>query len=217
MEGGRLVVASGPGDHKGDSNPGNASMRDAVSVLSDWSNFLVIAGSSAAGLTGLMFVVIALVAGLERREQTSDGIATFSTPTVVHFSVALIIAASLSAPWRSLVDAGILIGLIGAFGVVYVLFTALKTTRQQVYVTRFEDWVWYTLLPLLAYVAVVANAFLLPSFPTKALFALAGAMLLLIVTGIHNAWDIVTYIALFGLDPSPESTSTKATGRAAKR
>ena len=44
--------------------------------------------------------------------------------------------------------------------------------------------------------------------PTQALFALAGANLLLIFIGIHNAWDVVTYIAIqLPEDPSSPSTS----------
>jgi hypothetical protein len=34
--------------------------------LADWNNFYVIAGSSAGGLTGLTFVVIALAADVQR-------------------------------------------------------------------------------------------------------------------------------------------------------
>jgi hypothetical protein len=78
----------------------------ASSVLTAWSNFYVIIGSSAAGLTGLMFVVITLVAGQERERRSPDGIAAFGTPTVAHFGVALLGSAILSAPWSSLGHAG---------------------------------------------------------------------------------------------------------------
>jgi hypothetical protein len=38
----------------------------ASSVLTPWSNFYTMTGSAAAALTGLMFVVITLVTGVER-------------------------------------------------------------------------------------------------------------------------------------------------------
>jgi hypothetical protein len=72
------------------------------------------AGSSAAALTGLMFVVITLVSGTERLRQSPDGISTFSTPTVVHFCAALLVSAVLSAPWRVIGHAGIVIAIAGA-------------------------------------------------------------------------------------------------------
>ena len=171
----------------------------ASSALAAWSNFYVIAGSSAGALTGLMFVVITLVMGLERSRRSPDGIATFSTPTVLHFCVALFVSVVLAAPWHSLARAATLIGLTGLYGVVYVLNVLRRTRRLTIYVPEAEDWIWYTILPLIAYVTIVASAMLLVTVPEQVLFALAGAVVLLIFIGIHNAWDIVTYIAIGGL------------------
>ena len=62
-------------------------------------------GSSAAALTGLMFVVITLVTGQDHTGSRDEGINTFSTPTVMHFCAALLISAILSAR-LALVDTG---------------------------------------------------------------------------------------------------------------
>ena len=59
-----------------------------ASVLSAWESFYVIVGSSGAALTGLQFVVIALVHDLHA-PTSSDTIDAFATPTVVHFSLVL--------------------------------------------------------------------------------------------------------------------------------
>jgi hypothetical protein len=64
----------------------------AVSPLATWQNFYVITGSAAAALTGLVFVVITLIAGARVRG-SSETLGTFSTPNVVHFGAAI-----LSAP-----------------------------------------------------------------------------------------------------------------------
>ena len=53
---------------------------------------------------------------------------------------------------------------------------------------------------------VVAAAIRLPALPTDALFPVAGALLLLIFIGIHNAWDIVTTIVVERLLDPPAST-----------
>jgi len=159
-------------------------------------------GSSAAALTGLMFVVITLVTRMERAQRTHNGIATFSTPTVMHFGSALLISAILSAPWHSLVHAGTLLGLIGLYAVAYVVRVTLRTRRLTVYRADFEDWVWYTILPFVAYGAIFAGAIVLPAFPAKALFALAGGVVMLIFIGIRNAWDIVTFLAVRYEEPA---------------
>jgi hypothetical protein len=176
------------------------------SFIAAWSNFYVITGSSAAALTGLMFVVITLVAG-DRSGRAHEGTATFSTPTVLHFCAALLVSAILSAPWRSLAHAAAILGLTGLFGVVYMSRVVIRTRRQTAYTPGIDDWVWYAIVPLIAYVAIAVAAILLPWDPTDTLFVVAGANVLLIFTGIHNAWDVVTFLAI-EYDGEPPSSST---------
>ena len=76
-------------------------MEEARSLLAVWESFYVIVGSSGAALTGLQFVVIAMIAE-SRKQSTGREVAAFGTPTVVHFCTVLLVAAILSAPWRGL-------------------------------------------------------------------------------------------------------------------
>jgi hypothetical protein len=170
-------------------------MREAVlSPLATWQNFYVIIGSAAATLTGLMFVVITLIAEV-RVLSRSDGIAVFSTPNVVHFCAALLIAAILCAPWQALWNAGLLLGLSGLGGVIYVIIVLRRARRlQSAYQPVLEDWVWYTVFPLVSYTALVVAAMVLPGNPALALFVIAAVTLLLLFIGIRNAWDVVTYV-----------------------
>jgi hypothetical protein len=170
------------------------------SLLAAWSNFYVMTGTAAAGLTGLMFVVITLVTGTERA-RSQDGISTFSTPTVLHFGAALFVSAILVAPLHSLAIAATLVGFAGLYGVVYILRVTYRAKRLQLYRPDIEDWTWYNVLPFLAYGAILAGAIVLHAVPGKALLAIAGGVLLLIFIGIRNAWDVVTFLATGG----PES------------
>src|SRR2546426_5481363 len=92
----------------------------AQSVLSQWESFYVIVGSSAGGLTGLMFVVVALIkeSSLPRNP---DSIDAFGTPTVIHFVAVLLLAAVLSAPWQRLKDPAHVVGATALAGGVSVL------------------------------------------------------------------------------------------------
>ena len=172
---------------------------NSTSVLTAWANFYIMAGSSAAALTGLTFVVISLITGKERPEGTQDGIATFTTPTVMHFAAALFVSAALLAPWHSLRDAGVALAVIGLYGVAYILRVMYRTWRLTLpaYTPDLEDWTWYTILPFGAYGALAAGAIALATVPVQALFALAGGVLLLILIGVRNAWDVVTYVAIY--------------------
>ena len=169
----------------------------ALLPLVTWQNFYVIVGTAAATLTGLMFVVITLIVQL--RVQVSSpgsGIAIFSTPNIFHFGAALLVAAILSAPWPALWNAGLLLGLLGLAGVTYILIVLwLARHRLGEYQPVLSDWLWYTVLPLVSYTALVVAAILLPSQPAPALFVIAAATMLLLFIGIHNAWDVVTYTA----------------------
>jgi len=166
----------------------------ALPFLTEWSNFFVMTGTSAATLTGLMFVVLTLVSRASRRSR-QDGIATFSTPTVAHFCTALYLSAVLAAPWRSLPSVSVLLAIAGLYGIVYILHIVYRTRRLEFYVADLEDWIWYTVLPFTAYIAIFASAIGLLAAPARTLFVLAGAVIVLIFIGIRNSWDIVTYIA----------------------
>lgn len=85
--------------------------------LSNWQNFYLIIGSAAATLTGLMFVVITLIAGIERQVETLNaGLSAFNTPTIVHFCAVLLMAGILSAPWQTYLSVSLLLRFAGLGG-----------------------------------------------------------------------------------------------------
>lgn len=170
----------------------------AVSPLVGWESFCTIIGSAAAALTGLMFVVITVIAGSAngRLRRSGEGIAAFGTPTVVHFCSALLIAVTLSAPWPELWQAALLFGFAGFGGVVYIGIIFRRMRYQRDYEPVLEDWLWYVIFPLVAYTGLVISAFLLVFYGALAIFGVAAMTLLFLCIGIHNAWDTVTYIAI---------------------
>ena len=179
----------------------------SLSSLAAWQNFYVIIGAAAATLTGLLFVVITLLSGaLARVTSPLSGIRVFNTPNVIHFGAALVIAALLSAPWPALWPAGLLVGLAGLWGVIYI-FIVLWEVRHRMahYHMVLSDWLWYTLLPLIAYTALLVAGILLPISAALLLFVIAAALLLLVIMGIRNAWDLVTYMLV--QVPQSENTS----------
>jgi hypothetical protein len=162
-------------------------------LLAGWANFYVISGSVAGALIGLQFVVIALVAG-SGRKTTIREIATFATPTVLHFCAALFLSAVLSVPWVS--AAGLRFALVGCgfAGVVYCAIVIRRARSPRGYRPDLEDWLWHTALPLVAYLTLVAAALILSSHPALALLLIAAVTLGLVFIGIHNAWDAVTHL-----------------------
>src|SRR6266851_4334206 len=153
-----------------------------------------------------MFVVVTLIAGVRVRVSAqSEAFATFNTPNVVHFCLALLVAAILSAPWQALWQAGVLLGLCGLGGVTYVVIVLRRVRRQTDYEPVLEDWLWHTVLPLVSYTALVVAAIVLPGNAALALFGTGAVTVLLLFTGIHNAWDTVTYVVIERSQPEDKS------------
>jgi hypothetical protein len=178
-------------------------MSGEPSIFKAWESFYVIAGSSSAALTGLVFIVVTLAADRRRTPETpstSEGTSIFTSPTVVHFCAAFFTSGIFAAPWHALVIPSLLLGVMGAFGVVYSINTAIRAHRLTTYQADRSDWIWFIILPFLAYLVACIAGFALALIPSTAAYALAGATMLLIFVGIHNAWDVVTYLATSSAD-----------------
>jgi hypothetical protein len=163
-----------------------------MTVLDGWENFYIIVGSSAGALIGLQFVFITLIA---TKPVAGDAQASrvFSTPSVVHFGIVLLLSAIVSAPWHEIDAIAVLWGLIGVCGLSYVVIVAQRMRLQSAYQPVFEDWLFHALLPFAAYAVMAGSAYAAHSHERTALFLVGASALLLLFVGIHNAWDAVTY------------------------
>ena len=167
--------------------------------LKAWESFYVIVGSSAGALTGLQFIVMTLIAEAGGGRERDEAISAFGTPNIVHFCAALLVSALFSAPWGGLAPLGVAIAAIGVAGVIYSIAVLRRTRRQKDYQPVLEDWVWHCVLPLIAYAGLLHTGIMLARVSTDVLYVAAGAVLLLVFIGIHNAWDTVMYITLHGM------------------
>ena len=165
-----------------------------MTALAGWNNFYVIVGSSAGALIGLQFVVMTLIAGRPTDRGEAQASDAFSTPSVVHFGVVLLLSAVISAPWDGIGAVAVLCGGVGLCGIVYSVIVARRMRAQTAYKPVFEDWLFHVLLPLAAYAGLAGSAFAARAFARMALFIVGAAALMLLFTGIHNAWDTVTHL-----------------------
>jgi hypothetical protein len=168
-----------------------------MNTLAGWENFYVIVGSSAGALIGLQFVVITLIADRAVGPGQAQAGAAFATPTIVHFSAVLLLAAIVSAPWESLTSAADSWGVLGLVGVVYEIIVWRRMRRQTAYRPLLEDWLFHLVFPLIAYTILGVSAYFAVTYSHSAMFAVAGSALALLFIGIHNAWDAVTYHVFF--------------------
>ena len=180
-----------------------------ASALREWETFYVIVGSSAAALTGLQFVVIALISESNVGGSEAE-VQTFGTPTIVHFSTVLLIAAICSIPHQSAMSLGICITVSAAILLAYIVWIIGRARRVTGYRPVLEDWIFHAWLPFGAYAALLVSG--LAAHTSWSLYVIAVAALVLLYVGIHNAWDTAMYISMEkkragATSPPPEGDS----------
>jgi hypothetical protein len=185
-------------------------MHDAVA---GWDTFYVIIGSSAAALTGLMFVVITLTAEMRSAlAGTGEGLDAYASPTVVHFCLVLLIGAVMTSPGHTALSLGVSIGIVALIGLGYMVAVLLRMRRVKAYEPVGEDVLWHVVLPVVAYVGLLACAGFLRLGRDKSLYFVGASSMLLLYIGIHNAWDTATWMAVKGREaqegqPQPDSAA----------
>jgi hypothetical protein len=174
------------------------------SPLAEWDNFYVIVGSAAAGLTGLTFVVISLAA--QKRRASAVGLRAFVTPTIVHFVAVLVLAAYLSVPHQNATSLCVGLGAAGVAGLIYVgTVVAGMRGLTALYLPVWEDWIWNAILPAVAYAALTVTAPLCRHELAYSLYGVGAVSLLLLLIGIHNAWDVAVWNSISAQnDPKAE-------------
>jgi hypothetical protein len=163
-----------------------------MSELAEWDSFYVIVGSAAGGLIGLQFVVLTLIAQ-KPPIRAAEAAAAFATPTIVHFATVLMLSALVRAPWHTITPIAVVWGLVGLLGLTYAGVTAQRMRLQTVYRPGVEDWSFHVWLPSIAYLMFALAAVGAQSNTHDALFAAGAGGLLLLFSGIHNAWDTIVY------------------------
>ena len=162
-------------------------------MIEGWHEFYLLVGTSAAALTGLMFVVIS-ISPETIAERPKAGVRAFVTPTMVFFTTALGVSALMLVPHLAPVPLAALLALTSVAGIAYLLW-AQGQYHLRAQKLDAEDWVFFIGLPFLSYVLLLAAAVAIWRGSALGAPMLAFATLLLLVVGIHNAWDLVIWLA----------------------
>jgi hypothetical protein len=168
--------------------------------LAGWANFYVIVGSSAGALIGLQFVVIALVSST-RTQPVSPAVRAFASPTIVYFSSVLLTGGLLSIPHHTRTSLGSVLVTLGAIGLAYVVRVGTHMTKQVQYVPDRGDWTWFVFLPAASYVCSFIAGTMVWGAPGAALVVAGASAMLLLLVGVHNAWDSAVWMIVNPQNP----------------
>src|ERR1043166_4449876 len=163
-----------------------------MTEFAEWESFYVILGSAAGALIGLQFVVMTLFATAPTKP-TADAGAAFATPTILDFASVLGISLLMRVPWPNATAAAFCLLIGGIGGIIYSAIVTRRIRFQDSYEPEIEDWIFYVGMRLLAFLILALSALFAMSYTAGSLFGVAAAATILLFSGIHNAWDAVTY------------------------
>lgn len=173
-----------------------------MTTIDGWENFYVIVGSSAAALTGLMFVVITLTSEMRTgQEDGGSAMDAFASPTVLHFCFVLLVAAIVSTPRHTLTSLALCLFIPGLAGLIYTILVVARMRRQKSYAPVMEDWIWHCILPIASYASITISTVVFWYRPDLMLYVVGACALMLLYVGIHNAWDAATWMAINARKP----------------
>lgn len=162
-------------------------------VIRPWHEFYMLLGTASATLVALLFVTASIATGVFTAGRRAP-LRVFLSATIVHFSSVLAASLIILAPIQSRVLLSPLLLACGTVGLVYSVLTWRDTIRDGLHASiDLEDRTWYVLLPIACYLSEVGSGGLMLWRTRDASVGLAVAMSMLLVIGVHNAWDITVW------------------------
>jgi hypothetical protein len=163
-------------------------------AMARWHEFYALLGTASATLVGLLFVAATVSSGVFTSNRRAP-LRVFLSASVVHFSGILAVCLIVLAPLQSWLLFGLLILGCGIFGLVYCALIWRDSVRDGLNAAiDLEDRTWYVLVPVVGYLLEAATGVALALRLDPGCTALAFAVGVLMVAGIHNAWDITIWI-----------------------
>jgi hypothetical protein len=162
-------------------------------ALAHWHEFYTLLGTASATMVALLFVAASVGSGAFTSSRRA-ALRVFLSASVVNFSTILMACLTILAPLASWVVLGSLIMACGLVGLAHTCM-ALRDTLHDGLFARIdlEDRTWYLVLPMVGYVFVAAAGVTLALQLDQGCEALALSMGMLLLVGIHNAWDITVW------------------------
>jgi hypothetical protein len=157
-------------------------------ALKEWREFYLLVGTAGATLLALLFVACSLGVGYLTEERRA-GTRMFMSPVVIHFTSVFFISAIALVPSHHTPFFAALIGATALIGVLVSSFITVQILRTDL-TNYWQDHLAYGLLPAVAYLALLTTAVLVYLENPYAPDFLAGALLLLAIVNIRNAWDL---------------------------
>jgi hypothetical protein len=176
-------------------------------LIRPWHDFYLLVGTTSATLVGLMFVAASIGAQVFKEENRA-AIEAFISPTVVHFSTALFACIIATIPEHTGLEFILLLSVLGLSGLGYSTRVWTQLVVRHKFSVDTIDRLFYAVIPGIGQLLVLFSGVMLLTLPTAALDCLAIALLVLLLAGIRNAWDMTMWIVIRAPVAEPRSDNT---------
>jgi hypothetical protein len=157
-------------------------------MLEGWHEFYALLGTAAAALVALLFVAATIGAGYLSAERAGPT-RTFTSPIIFHYTYVLFLSLVSLIPANTDTSLAAIVAVSSAAALVYSSFILVRVMRSAA--IDFDDRLGYGAGPLAAYAAAVFIFERSKIGPPL----LAGALILLLLVNIRNAWDLTVFFA----------------------
>jgi len=173
----------------------------ARAMFEGWGEFYLLAGSAAAVLIGLIFVVVTLMQD-RTRSSVIAGSRLYMGPVLLSISFVLALSAAALTPGIDERDIALVSGIVALWGLVRGVLSTVGIAALKDEVHWTDLW-FYGVIPtaLALLLGTVAAAFCW-GFPW-AQDGLAAVIVALLLLAIRNEWDLVTWLAPRADTPEP--------------
>jgi hypothetical protein len=176
--------------------PSVTTMQGSLAALfHDWHDFYLLVGTASATLVGLMFVAASIGASVFNEEHR-NAMRAFISPTVVHFAATLFICVVVTIPSQTWLTLGTLLTAGGLAGVLYAGRIWVQMFIRRSFAVDLVDRFFYAMIPVLGYLLVLASGVMLLLRVAWSSDVTAAALVILLLAGIRNAWDMMTWIMI---------------------
>jgi hypothetical protein len=166
-------------------------------LLHEWHEFFVLVATVAVTIIGAMFVV----ASIATNYLTQDSIARsriFLSPIVTHLFAAILGCAAALVPNLSATGFVVIFGLGSVAGLLYSARIAMRVGWTGL---DLDDRLFYSVVPVFAYLVMIAGLVLVVADSPLGPDMLAIALVIQLVTGMRNAWDLTLFFAVKAKGP----------------
>jgi hypothetical protein len=164
-------------------------------MFTHWHEFYLLAGSAAAVLIGLIFVVVTLMSD-RPRSSVLAGSRLHMGPVVLHVSFVLALSAAALVPGISGAEFAAVAGVVAVWGLARgAMSIAGIRALAGADTPHWTDSWFYGVIPSLLYLVLGGVAWGFWSGAAWAAYGVAMVVTGLLLISVRNEWDLVTWLA----------------------